>query len=363
MGRTSEVIYYPTKRGHFTTYKGTRYRLSTCDQDDKPDGPNYLAALAEFARVMSEAERPDVKDDSVVSCIDRWLDNLKTTHPVSHRIATSQLESARKRFRGLRTTQLTPRHILDYLAAQTTWGLSTKTLVFGRLKSVFAWSKAIGDVSINPIADMKRPDNFEVLPRGEEYAMPDELVALLIARAREPFKSLLLALSRTGARPIELYSAEWWHFNPDWSYIRYEADARRGYVWKNARKKKTGDRSRTIYLDDECAEIVRRRLSYKGFLFVNRAGQPWNNNTITRNMNTLKRDRKVREWLADNDHNPKHVIPYGFRHTWITNAIKKGKPIKLVADLCGTSTAMIEKHYSHASADHKAMREFYLSCL
>jgi hypothetical protein len=37
-----------------------------------------------------------------------------------------------------------------------------------------------------------------------------------------------------------------------------------------------------------------------------------------------------------------------------------GCPIKILADLCGTSVAMIEKTYSHAHDDLTAMRRLFL---
>jgi hypothetical protein len=40
--------------------------------------------------------------------------------------------------------------------------------------------------------------------------------------------------------------------------------------------------------------------------------------------------------------------------------LKAGSPIKLLADWCGTSVAMIEQTYSHAHEDHEAMRRVFL---
>jgi integrase len=37
---------------------------------------------------------------------------------------------------------------------------------------------------------------------------------------------------------------------------------------------------------------------------------------------------------------------YSLRHTYISGALKVGVPPKAVADHCGTSLAMIQKHYS-----------------
>jgi hypothetical protein len=55
------------------------------------------------------------------------------------------------------------------------------------------------------------------------------------------------------------------------------------------------------------------------------------------------------------------VILYGFRHSYITGWLKTGRSIKIVADLCGTSVKMIEKHYSHLCADLPTLRGLALA--
>ena len=56
------------------------------------------------------------------------------------------------------------------------------------------------------------------------------------------------------------------------------------------------------------------------------------------------------------------LVPYSFRHYFITNRIKAGLSYKAVADMCGTSRAQIEKTYYHIDEDiltTQAMAGYY----
>ena len=56
------------------------------------------------------------------------------------------------------------------------------------------------------------------------------------------------------------------------------------------------------------------------------------------------------------------LVPYSFRHYFITNRIKAGLSYKAVADMCGTSRSQIEKTYYHIDEDiltTQAMAGYY----
>jgi hypothetical protein len=52
-------------------------------------------------------------------------------------------------------------------------------------------------------------------------------------------------------------------------------------------------------------------------------------------------------------------VAYGLRHSYITRMLEAGCPIKVLADLCGTSAAMIERNYSHLHADLEALHRLF----
>ncbi len=77
-------------------------------------------------------------------------------------------------------------------------------------------------------------------------------------------------------------------------------------------------------------------------------GENWN---ITRHTLT----RMFHQFLAE--HNMltnargEPLVLYSFRHTYITNQLLNGVTPQVLADTCGTSINMIDKHYSHITAE------------
>ena len=71
--------------------------------------------------------------------------------------------------------------------------------------------------------------------------------------------------------------------------------------------------------------------------------------------------KKILE-AAEIDVGKRKLVPYSFRHYFITNRIKAGLSYKAVADMCGTSRGQIEKTYYHIDEDiltTQAMAGYY----
>ena len=71
--------------------------------------------------------------------------------------------------------------------------------------------------------------------------------------------------------------------------------------------------------------------------------------------------KKILE-AAKIDKGKRSLVPYSFRHYFITNRIKAGLSYKDVADMCGTSRGQIEKTYYHIDEDiltTQAMAGYY----
>jgi len=71
--------------------------------------------------------------------------------------------------------------------------------------------------------------------------------------------------------------------------------------------------------------------------------------------------KKILE-AAEIDVGKRKLVPYSFRHYFITNRIKAGLSYKDVADMCGTSRTQIEKTYYHIDEDiltTQAMAGYY----
>ena len=55
--------------------------------------------------------------------------------------------------------------------------------------------------------------------------------------------------------------------------------------------------------------------------------------------------------LAKVNRNDRNLVPYSFRHYFITKRVNSNLPIQSVAEMCGTSATQIEKTYYHTTED------------
>src|SRR5207253_359074 len=94
----------------------------------------------------------------------------------------------------------------------------------------------------NPVKDIEKPawERRELILTGEE-------LATLFAAAREPFKTLLKAMTDSGCRPSEICGLKVEGCFPDAS------------IWlvENKTKNQTGVKKRPIYLTPELVELTR----------------------------------------------------------------------------------------------------------
>lgn len=80
-----------------------------------------------------------------------------------------------------------------------------------------------------------------------------------------------------------------------------------------------------------------RDLSPSGMLFARLGGEPWNRHTWKRPIRLACQAAGFTEG----------VTAYTLRHSVITDLVQDGLDLMTVAQLAGTSVAMIEKHYAH----------------
>jgi integrase len=100
---------------------------------------------------------------------------------------------------------------------------------------------------------------------------------------------------------------------------------------------KTG--AREIHLDPQALALLRRLASGKRpdeHLLTTAAGTPW-----TKSLHARRVVAAVKKAGLD----PNTTL-YALRHSYISGSLKKGTPVKAVADQCGTSIAMIQRYYA-----------------
>lgn len=361
MARHSEVVYYPSKRAYMTTFRGVRYKLRACDACDKPSGPNYLAALAAFRQILEGASTRIGSLDTAGEVVLAWLENHPSTNRKTLGALRSLLSGFIERAGRVPVLQLDNRCVFSWLDRQRGWNSCTRAHAIDAVKAPFAWATREQLIPSNPLAALRKRKSDKYRARGSEFLIDAALADVLLASATGRFRDVLVALASTGARPIELLSAESFHLREAPPSILYLADAKRGYIHKTAKSRQYGDRNRTIYLTPEVAAIARRNRQSNDWLFPHESGKRYLYSTLYQKWERFKQTPAIRDWMRAHNADPENLVLYSWRHTWITNALKRGTPPAIVASLTGTSILMIERHYGHVSADKDAMLNHFLN--
>ena len=91
---------------------------------------------------------------------------------------------------------------------------------------------------------------------------------------------------------------------------------------------------------ERLAEIFENRKK-EDFIFSMNGKEKLKNTNIYKHFNAMLMEAKI------NDYAERGIVPYSLRHFMITQRIMAGLSFRQVADMCGTSIAMIEKTYWH----------------
>ena len=253
-----------------------------------------------------------------------------------------------RRLADLPLTDLRPAHLRDLQRQLLGRGLTIKTtrnIIDGSFRAMVRDARK---------DDLLANDFFGALdwPRAVAAGKPDPFVELerdqlleWFRRKRPAYFPFIFTLFHTGARPSELVALRWG-----------DVDVRRGtltitrsrYLGGEASPKTRGSARTITLLPGVCAvlrELMPLHVDPDGYVFTNaRNGGPINAST----------------WPADHWRaalRATGVRPrkfYATRHTFISVALSRGVNLKWLADFCGTSVAMIEKHYGRFLPDGDA---------
>lgn len=350
MGRRSEINYHPSKGAYRTMYLGQRYTLHKCDSDDKPDGPNYRAALAAFHAIVDEQQKNRAGVGTVADLVRDYLEQRPRMENRRSDSALSVLSRFAADHSELPVSKLDNSDVFEWIDGFRHWKPGTKGHALNLIKAAFSWGLKHKRYQVNPLATLYRPKGYQGRKRGGEFVIPDDLAELLIGEATGRFRELLIAFRHTGARPVELENAEYYHYHAKPDRIVYKANAPRGYIWKNADKFTKGDPDRTIRLKDVVAEIVRENVKARGWIFQPEWGGRYTYTSMHRHWGLLMERKRVQEWYAERGMGTAKLTLYAWRHTWITRAMEAGLSVASVAALAGTSIQMINDHYGHIGA-------------
>jgi integrase len=152
--------------------------------------------------------------------------------------------------------------------------------------------------------------------------LSDEQVKALLDKTQGAFKTLLHASVYTGARYGELTSLRVRNLIPEKGSLSLDG--------------KTGER--VCYLNDTALAWFKAQAKDKApqaVLLPRDDGEPWGKSHQHRPMRAAV--------IAANL--PRETVFYSLRHYHISKALLAGVPVQVVAENCGTSVRMIEKHY------------------
>ena len=179
----------------------------------------------------------------------------------------------------------------------------------------------------------KRVESFKDVGTARKVFLTEKQVKQLYKHTEKSFHNLVKGALLTGARYGELITA-----------TVADLDIREGTLHLDG---KTGKRD--CYLSDEglshYKELSKDKLP-AALLHMRDDGDPWGRSHTFRPMKEAIKSAKL----------PKETTFYALRHTHISRALSAGVNIQVVAENCGTSVRMIEKHYGKfTKADRRAM--------
>jgi integrase len=219
-------------------------------------------------------------------------------------------------------------------------GLSVKTvrdIIDATFRAIIRDARRVDHVvTDDPFADVTWPR--KVVPTPDPFTADerDTLLDFFWRRKRNYF-AFVYVLFFSGMRTAEAIGLRWGKV--DLRRGRLSVDVSRTLGEDNAPKTKRSQR--TIPLRPEVVAALRTccplRVAEGAFVFTTEKGTPLNEERFV--------DKHWRAALRATNTRPRKF--YATRHTFITQTLQAGAiSIKKVADYCGTSVEMIEKHYA-----------------
>jgi len=363
--RKPEVRYFESRSAFYCQHRGRQHKLAAGPDDSKEQGPVYLAALESFRLLLAgEVEAPG-QEKTVAAVWDAYKSFLGSrrsrstlriraegwvpfaarfgTEPVkrlTHAIVYGWLDDMRKKRKHANTGH------------DTTWTDGSVRNAVDSLQAGMNWAVKSGLISRNPLKGMEKPGANS---RGEDAVLESWEIKTILDSCQGHFRDYCVVLEATGARPSEIASATARHFDETRRALVHRAKPKKDTDRKHKTAHKTG-KDRVIYLTGEALKIVETRVRQfpSGPLFGavprRKPGWPagilrqWSETDIVR-LFQLVRSRTGIDATA-----------YSFRHTFATRWLVAGRSVEVLAELLGTSPAVILRHYSHLSRFSNKLR-------
>lgn len=313
--------------------------------------PEYADALKAALRWFKALEQEDVPDAAytVASALKDYVTDLKRRKGADAATRTEQA-AGKHILPVLGTTplrKLTTRQIKKWQAGMVAdsddpevvrKSQDTANRVYGMLRA--ALNAAFRDGIVDSDAAWRRVQAFQKVGKAREVFLDPEQWNALLDACPPDLRTIVRSSLATGGRFGELARRRVSDFDP----VRATLNIPDG---------KTG--ARVVVLSDSAVahfrELARGKLP-AAFLHVRADGTPWHKNACAYALRRVV--------AAVNTAKPGTLDPatcfYTLRHSHISRALLAGVQVQIVAENCGTSVAMIEKHYAKfLHTDRRAM--------
>lgn len=354
-------------------------------------GPDKDEAFRQYHQLMGKPNEQHVSPESLIVIIDAFLEwTQKNRAPDTYEWYRHRLQRFVLKYPEMRVSALRPFHVEqwvdEYDVAQT-----TRRNYFRSIKRCLSWARRQGRIDIDPLEALDVPG----AERKDVYVPPNEFEYLLTFVPDSRFRDLLVTTYQTGCRPQESLRVI-----ADWVDVKHGR-------WVFPSKKSKGKKSpRIIYLNDEAMSISRQLVDEypTGELFRNRCDRPWKTEAVNCSFDRIQ-TRMGKAILKEKDQGPSEkaiakfidtlaptkrekgvvrdkrpaelrqeakeklfkrmaskVAPryslYALRHSWATNALKRGVDPLTVALLMGhKDPSMLARVYQHLSHSPEHMRD------
>lgn len=331
MARTAKPWYWSDRDAWYVWYHGKQVSLRVKGKANRKEA--WLAYCKLVAGGDTRKPLPG-KGLNVKKLVEVFLAEIsRKAAPVTVAGYRQYLEPFAGKHGTCNAEEIQPRHVTDWLS-RFEWGPTTRRNAITAIKRCWSWAEREKRIRINQLKNLERPrpETRDVIPK------PEDITTALNAIEDGPFRLFVEFLFETGCRPGEASRIEARHVN-----------LKSGTVTIHGKTTRATGRMRVIYLSRRASEIVGElaRLHPNGVIFRNARGKPWNRSAWNSRIIKLRKKTGLGNTL----------VLYAFRHHWITDALEKGVSPKIVAELAGhTSTAMLDRHYSHLIDRQDALR-------
>jgi integrase len=315
---------------------------------DNSENWNYDDALEEaglwFAKQINVD--PSNRDHNVKDAVNHYEQRMSIEK--NPRNATENAQRVRKHLSDnlgmTKLSKLTKRQVLkfrdDMVATGDEEEIRKSKVSANRVLNVFkaVLNLAYDDKIVGSKAAWDGVKAFEDVGEARKLYLTDEQVKSYIDQTSGAFRDLCMACILTGNRVGSLTNA-----------LVKDFDKREGFIRLSSRKGGGKVKTWNCYLRDDALAFFKDIAKDKlpgAHLLTDSSGEPWQKSGYRRLMLSAKIAAKM----------PTDFDMYAFRHYHISRALLAGIQAQVIAENCGTSVRMIEKHYGKfVGSDRRAM--------